>query len=206
MRDIYILPYTCLKVFIYLHINYLKDCRKHVELYSFDILTFFSRYPETLTGNLNLSPNPGEGNVNPNLSQRNQNNPFILPQEPNLPYLLHKNVNALDRRIPESSEETRHEVESVESRGSKVESEGSRGSRKSDMGTSTDLSAPGKIFRLWLYHFNTSGFVSDLTSKLLKQNFISFNPIPARVLNNQDTLGGGGSSCPLQIPCLMSKK
>ena len=86
--------------------------------------------------------------MNPNLPYRNQNNPFILPQEPNLPYLLHKNVQSLDRRIPESSEETRHEVESVESRGSKVESEGSRGSRKSDMGTSTDLSAPGTIFRL----------------------------------------------------------
>jgi len=52
-------------------------------------------------------------------------------------------VHAHDRRIPESSEETRHEVESVGSRGSKVESEGSRGSRKSDIGTSTDLSAPG---------------------------------------------------------------
>ena len=105
----------------------------------------FSRYPETLTGNLNLSPNPGEGNVNPILPQRNHNNPFILPQEPNLPYLLHKNMHALDRRIPESCE-----VESVGSRGSKVESEGSRGSKKSDMGTSTDLSATGKIFRLRL--------------------------------------------------------
>ena len=100
----------------------------------------FSRYPGKQPGNnLNVIPSPAE--------TRNFTNPYLLPQEPNLPYLVPKNAHAhvLDRRIPETREhESIHEVESNGSRGSKVESEGSRGSRKSDMGTNTyNLTAPG---------------------------------------------------------------